>query len=187
VSDAHTPQLADQALDPAPVQASVQRFALHTEHVVSVLLGLASLAVLLGANNIRIPLTSNVVDPRFVPRVVGVLLGVCAIAHGFLVAKGDLGTPDEGEDVDLSQPPHWKALLIVSAAFIAHTQLIRPVGWPIAAIVLFGGASLGLGARRIHIVLLSSIAVAVTAFVVFRIGLGVFLPAGPFERWMPAT
>lgn len=157
----------------------------HTEHFVTVLLTLAGVLILVGSQNIRVPFTANVVDPRFVPRVVGALLLVCAVLHAVTVARGNLGTPDEGEDVDLSKPADWKAFGIMGAAFVAHSQLISRIGWPLAAVVLFGGSAIGLGAKRPVRVLLISIAVSVVAFVIFRILLGVYLPAGPIERWMP--
>ncbi len=159
--------------------------AFRTEHFVTVLLAVAGTLVLVGSQNIRVPLTANVVDPRFVPRVVGVLLLVCAVMHGITVARGNIGTPDEGEDVDMSKPADWKAFLVVGAAFVLHSQLISRIGWPLAAVVLFGGSALGLGAKRPLKVLAISVIVAVTAFVIFRILLGVYLPAGPVERWMP--
>lgn len=163
-----------------------QRFAAHPEHLVTGLLALAGVAVLIGTQNIRIPTTANVVDPRFVPRIIGILLLVCAALHGLAVLRGNVGSPDEGEDIDMSMPANWKAFGVVSASFIAHTQLISRTGWPIAAIVLFGGSALGLGAKKPVRVLAVSTAVALIAFVLFRILLGVYLPAGPFEEWMPA-
>ncbi len=161
-----------------------QSLAVRAEHFVTALLAVAGTLVLFGSQNIRVPLTANVVDPRFVPRVVGVLLLACAALHGVTVARGNLGSPDEGEDVDLSKPADWKAFSAVGAAFIVHSQLISRIGWPLAAVVLFGGSALGLGAKRPVRVLAISVAVATVAFVVFRILLGVYLPAGPFERWM---
>jgi putative tricarboxylic transport membrane protein len=159
--------------------------AFHTEHLVTAMLAAASVAVFVGTQNIRIPFTANVVDPRFAPRFVGVLLAVCALLHGVTVARGDLGQPDEGEDIDLSVGTDWRAVLAVGASFIAHSQLISLIGWPLAAVVLFGGSALGLGAKKPIRVLLVSVAVAGVAFVLFRILLGVYLPAGPFESWMP--
>lgn len=156
----------------------------HPEFAVTALLAVASIAVIVGAQNIRIPLTANVVDPRFFPRIVGALLGLCAIAHGAQVARGKVGEPDEGEDVDLDRPGDWRALLVVSAAFIAHALLVQRVGWPIAAVILFGGAAVGLGAKPLHRVALISIPLVTIAFLVFRVGLGVYLPAGPFERFL---
>jgi putative tricarboxylic transport membrane protein len=108
------------------------------------------------------------------------------VMHGVAVLRGNVGSPDEGEDIDMTQPANWKAFAAVSASFVLHSQLISRAGWPIAAVALFGGSALGLGAKRPVRVLGISVAVAVVAFVIFRILLGVYLPAGPFEDWMPA-
>lgn len=161
-----------------------RRWRWSSEFIISGLLAIAGGAFLVGANNIRVPPTANVVDPRFFPRVVAVLLLVCAFAHGFDVARGRLGEPEEGEDVDLSRPGDYVGLGAVSASFIAHALLVQRAGWPIAAVVLFGGASIGLGARPIWKALTISVALSVAAFVLFRIGLGVYLPGGPFESWV---
>ena len=105
--------------------------SINIEHAVSALIGAAGVAVLVGAGNIRIPLTSNVVDPRFFPRIVGGLRCVVAVLHAVTVARGNLGEPDEGEDVDLSLPTDYRSLFAVAASFIAHTLLVdRVVGYP---------------------------------------------------------
>ena len=164
---------------PQTASASGRRFQL--EYLVSVALGCAGVAVLAGASNIRIPKTTNVVDPRFFPRVVGGLLCLCALLHASDVMRGKLGLPDEGEDVDLDVPGDWRSLLVVGMAFIAHALLIKPVGWPLAAFTLFCGAALGHGARPLWKVCAVSIAISGVAFILFRVLLGVYLPAGPFE------
>ncbi len=152
--------------------------------ITAMLLG-GSVAVFVGAANIRVPPTANVVDPRFFPRVVAVLLGLAGIAHGVEVARGHLGQPDEGEDVDMTKPGDWRALGAVSASFVAHALLVQRIGWILAAIVLFAGSALGLGAKRPIRVLCVSVVLSLVAFVLFRVLLGVYLPAGPFERWVP--
>ena len=119
-----------------------------------------TMAVLVGAGNIRIPLTSNVVDPRFFPRIVGGLLCVVAVLHAVTVARGNLGEPDEGEDVDLSLPTDYRSLFAVAASFIAHALLVDRVGWIPAAVVLFAGSAFGLGARKLIRVLVVALVTA---------------------------
>jgi putative tricarboxylic transport membrane protein len=155
------------------------------EYAITALLGIASVAIFLGASNVRIPPTANVVDPRFFPRIVAGLLAISAIAHGVEVSKGRFGEPEEGEDVDLSKPGNWRALLAVSLSFIAHALLVQRVGWILAGIVLFFGSALGLGSKRIVRTLGISVVISVVAFIVFRVLLGVYLPGGPFETWIP--
>lgn len=158
--------------------------SINIEHVVSALIGVAGVAVLVGAGNIRIPLTSNVVDPRFFPRIVGGLLCVVAILHAVTVARGNLGEPDEGEDVDLSLPTDFRSLFAVAASFITHALLVDRVGWVPAAVVLFAGSAFGLGARKPIRVLVISVVLSIGVFVLFRRGLGVFLPDGSLFRWL---
>jgi putative tricarboxylic transport membrane protein len=167
------------------MRASTSRpLSFNTEHIASALIGVAGLAILVSASNIRIPLTTNVVDPRFFPRVVGALLCVMSVLHAVTVAKGNLGEPDEGEDVDLSLPPDFRALFVVGGSFVAHALLVDRIGWVPAAVLLFAGSAFGLGARKPLRVLMVSIVLSVSVFLLFRKGLGVFLPDGPLFRWM---
>jgi putative tricarboxylic transport membrane protein len=148
------------------------------EFVLSALLAGWGVALLVGANNIRVPATANVVDPRFLPRVVGVGLLTVAALHAYQVARGKLGEPDEGEDIDLSKPGDWKAFLTIVGSVIVHAKLIRPAGWPIAAALLFFGCAMGLGAKSVLRTVVISVVLAGVTYWLFAKALGVYLPRG---------
>jgi putative tricarboxylic transport membrane protein len=166
------------------MQESSRSLSLNIEHVVSALMAVTGVAIVIGASNIRIPLTSNIVDPRFFPRVIGGILCVLALLHAVTVLRGNHGEPDEGEDIDLSAPTDIRALMAVGGSFIAHALLLDRIGWIPAGTLLFAGAALGLGARKPVRVLTISFILSFGVFLLFRKGLGVFLPAGPLFEWL---
>ena len=59
---------------------------------------------------------------------------------------GDRGPEEGGEDIDPDAPTSWRAVGIISVAFLAQALLINVVGWPLAVTSMFGGG--GLVARR---------------------------------------
>ena len=154
---------------------------MRAEFALSALLLGWGLSIVLGSSNIRIPATVNVVDPRFVPRIVGWAMMGFGVLHAIEVARGRLGAPDEGEDVDLSRPGNLKAVAVVAASVIAHAKLLDVMGWPLAAAMLFFGCAMGLGAKRVIRTAGFALALSFVVYFVFAKGLGVYLPRGWLE------
>lgn len=75
----------------------------------------------------------------------------------------------------------WKAMLTVLGSLVAFTVLLKPVGWILAAALLFWGVSWALGSRRP--VLDISIALVMSSVIQLLFGtvLGIGLPAGFVE------
>jgi putative tricarboxylic transport membrane protein len=118
------------------------------------------------------------VGPRAVPTVVGVLLLVVAVLLAVDVLRGGRGEPEGGEDVDLSHRADWRAVLIIAGAFLANVVLIERVGWPISGAVLFFGCAYALGSRRYIRDALIAVALSVSTWYLFVVGLGINLPVG---------
>lgn len=138
-------------------------------------------ALLYGSGNIRVPRTANAVDPRFLPRVIGVGLVVLGIAHAVAVARGNFGDPDEGEDVDLTRPGDLRSFALIFGSVVLHAKLIRPLGWPIAAAILFFGAAIALGAASWLRSAVIACVLALATYLLFAKGLGVYLPRGVLD------
>jgi putative tricarboxylic transport membrane protein len=136
---------------------------------------------LVDATTITVPGSTNVIGPRAFPYAVGALLVVTGIAVLIGLARGRHGTAEEGEDIDTELGTDWPRVAMLAASLLALVVLIEPVGWPIAATVLFGGAAWSLGARPLWRPLVVGAVLAVVTQVLFTQVLGVFLPAGPFE------
>jgi putative tricarboxylic transport membrane protein len=144
------------------------------------LVGLGVFAVI-QATSITVPGSANVVGPRAFPYAIGLLLVGTGVAVLVGLARGHRGEAEGGEDVDTHLGTDWVRVALLAGSLVALIVLIEPLGWPIAATVLFGGAAWSLGARPLWRPLLVGAVVAVVTQIVFTQLLGVFLPAGPFE------
>lgn len=139
------------------------------------------LFVLVDARRIVDPASSNTVGPRAFPYAVGALLLVAAGALALSLARGERGTADGGEDVDTAAGTDWLTVGKLSAAFLALVLLVEPLGWPIAATVLFAGTAWALGARPVWRPVLVGAVLGLLTFLLFVRLLGLFMPAGPLE------
>ncbi|TQO18934.1 putative tricarboxylic transport membrane protein [Rhodoglobus vestalii] len=146
---------------------------------------LVGIYVIVAANFIRIPISSNTLGPRSFPYLVGFIMIAAAASVLVQVFRGNRGQADEGEDIDTSVPTDWTTVLKLVALFAAHAFLIGVIGWPLAAAVLFFGAAWSLGAKKLHWAALVALALAFAIFFLFGTLLGLSLPAGPLLDWMP--
>lgn len=145
--------------------------------------GLAALGVfmLIDTSSIRVPGSANTIGPRFFPYLVGGLLVVTAVALATQVLRGRAAPAEEAEDVDVRAGTDWRTVAVVVAAFGVHALLIEPVGWPIAATVMFAIVSLALGSAHPVRTVLIGLALSIVAWLLFVLGLGISLPGGPLE------
>ena len=173
-------QVPPGASPPSTAAARRRRLPVGELVVVAVLAGLGVFA-LVEAHTIAVPTSSNAVGPRAFPYAVGAVLVLSAV--GLLVAllRGERGEVEGGEDVDTSGGADWAAVGKLTAAFAALVVLVEPLGWPIAASLMFGGAAWALGARPWWRALLVAVVLNTAVHVVFTRVLGVYLPAGPLE------
>lgn len=144
--------------------------------------GLFALGVftLIETSSITVPGSTNVVGPRAFPYAVGVLLVGAAVALAVSLARGQHGHAEEGEDVDAEARIDWLTVAKLVASFAALVLLVEPLGWPIAATLLFAGTAWALGARVWRAVVIG-VVLNVLVHVLFVEVLGLFLPAGPLE------
>lgn len=134
---------------------------------------------LVDARTINVPLTAGAMGPRMMPYLVGGLLVVSGLGVLLNLLRGGHGQAEQGEDVDPRADTDWTTVALLVAIVVAHILLIRPVGWPAAATVLFGGTAVTLGARPVWRAVVLGLVVALVIQVAMAGGLGVSLPAGP--------
>jgi putative tricarboxylic transport membrane protein len=149
--------------------------------------GVAALAVwvLARAGSITTPVSAGAMGPRVLPYLVGVAMLLSAVAVIVSVLRGRLAQAEGGEDVDPHAHTDWRAVALLIVLLVLHIVLITPLGWPIAAAVLFTGAAWTLGARpRLRAALIGT-ALAFVLQVAFAGGLGVSLPPGPLLEGVP--
>lgn len=146
-------------------------------------LALVALGVfaLVEATTIAVPASAGAVGPRAFPYAVGALLVGTGVAVLVALARGHRGEAEAGEDVDTDLGTDWLRVALLAGSLLALVVLIEPLGWPLAATVLFGGAAWSLGARPLWRPLLVGALLGVVTQIVFTQLLGVYLPAGPFE------
>jgi putative tricarboxylic transport membrane protein len=118
------------------------------------------------------------VGPKAVPFLVGGLLLVTAVLLARDVLRGGRGEPEGGEDIDLSHGNDWRALLLLSAAFLANIALIERAGWPVSGAVLFFGCAYALGSRHLVRDPIIAVALSIGTWYLFDVGLGINLPVG---------
>lgn len=118
------------------------------------------------------------VGARTVPIAVGVLLVGLSVLLALDVARGGRGQAEGGEDVDLTRGSDWRTVTILVGAFTANALLIERAGWPISGAILFFGTTFALGSRHYVRDVLVSLALSVSSWYLFYLGLGIKLPAG---------
>ena len=133
------------------------------------------------ATQITVPGSTNGIGPRAFPYAIGALLVATGVVVLVGLARGHRGEAETGEDVDVEAGTDWLRVAMLVGCLLALVVLIEPLGWPIAATVLFGGAAWTLGARPLWRPLLIGALIAVVTQIVFTQALGAYLPAGPFE------
>jgi len=127
--------------------------------------------------------SSNVLGARVVPYAVTGLMLLASVAAFVAVLRGDVGAPDEGEDVDTEARTSWKTVGLLALAFASLMIVIPIAGWPAAVVVLFAGASLALGASSWWKALLLGLGLGVLTQLLFGNLLGLSLP--PFGTILP--
>ncbi|SEL59757.1 putative tricarboxylic transport membrane protein [Blastococcus sp. DSM 46786] len=135
---------------------------------------------LVETTSITVPGSANVLGPRAFPYAVGVLLVGASVALAVSLLRGQHGSAEEGEDVDAGARTDWGTVAKLVASFAALVLLIEPLGWPIAATLLFAGTAWALGARIVRAAVIGAV-LNVGIHVLFVQVLGLFLPAGPLE------
>lgn len=140
---------------------------------------------LVRAGSITVPISAGAMGPRVLPYLVGgaMLLAGAAVVVGVL--RGHGGAAEQGEDVDPDAHTDWPTVLTLILLVGLHIVLITPVGWPIAAAVLFTGAAWTFGAKpRLRAAVIGT-ALAFVLQLAFAGGLGVSLPPGPLLEGVP--
>ncbi|MGL4173272.1 MAG: tripartite tricarboxylate transporter TctB family protein [Actinomycetota bacterium] len=131
-------------------------------------------------HTIQIPLSNSGIGPRFLPYVVGSMLIVLGVLLMIELHRGRLGKPEDGEDVDLRRPTDVRTLGLLVAVLSGHIAVVERVGWLIAGIFLFACSAIVLGARRPVPLIVISLALPSTAYLLFTRVLDVSLPSGPW-------
>lgn len=135
--------------------------------------------VLVQAGTITVPGSTNTLGPRAFPYLVGGMAAIVGAILVIAVLRGKYGQEEGGEDVDAGAKTDWLTVVLLCVVFVVHVFTINLIGWPFAAMILFGGASFILGARPWWRALLTGLALGLVIQFVFGGLLGLSLPPGP--------
>jgi len=122
---------------------------------------------------------SDPLGPHAVPLVVGTLLVLLAVLLTVDVLRGGHGEAEAGDDIDLAHPADKRTVGLLAGVVLATAALIPILGWPLAGMGLFWGATYALGSRAVPRDPLIAAAVSLATWIVFDGLLGVDLPGGP--------
>lgn len=124
---------------------------------------------------------TNLTGPRFFPYVVGAILVIAGVGVAISAAQGKKGESEGGEDVDASKSTDWKTLGFIAGLLLLYLLLVRPIGYLLMTMALFGGIAWILGARRWRPLVATSIMVPLVAYLFFTRVLGIYIPNGILE------
>ena len=135
--------------------------------------GLVAIAAVIAVDvsGMRVPPVHAKVGPRFFPLLVSCGLAVAGAVTSWQSWRGTF----ESEE---SHPTDWAAVAIVSAGLILHMNLLKPLGFVPAAVVLFMCVTLAFGSRSFLRDGVVALVLAMTAYLAFTRLLGLQLPPG---------
>ena len=135
---------------------------------------LLSVAVIVQA--VRLDNGGNTVGPATAPWVIGVsllIVGVLTVVRG----RRDMGVWEVSEH---TTGQDWRRLGILVAALLAFAILIPFLGYVVSGTLLYGATASALGAPRRGQMFAVGFSVAAVVWLLFDVGIGISLPAGPW-------
>jgi putative tricarboxylic transport membrane protein len=135
-------------------------------------LGLVITAAVIGydAMNMRVPPIHAKVGPRVFPILVACGLALAGALTLLSARRGDF--PEAEGDTD------WTALGIIAAGLIVHWNILKPLGFIPAGIVLFLAVSTAFGSRAFLRDAIIAVALVTVTYFGFTRALGLQLPPG---------
>jgi putative tricarboxylic transport membrane protein len=137
-------------------------------------LGLVAIASVIGFETMQmlVPPSYARVGPQIFPYVIAIGM---ALTGAFIAWKSYHGGDEVIDDVE---PTDWKNVGIIVLGLIAHMNLLRPVGFVPAGLVLFMSVAFAFGSRRYARDAIVGFLLVLFAYIGFTYGLGLQLPPG---------
>lgn len=147
---------------------------------------IVGIIILVGTQDIRVT-RAVTVSPRIVPQIVGIgilLIGTWYVIDIFRVPH-IISAGEDSEDVDIDAPTSWRTLILIGVALTLFAFLVQPIGFALAAAVMFTISSYAMGGRNIAMNALIGLILGTVIYVIFDGWLGVRLPDGPLDSILP--
>lgn len=138
--------------------------------------GLIALAAVVFVNawTMQVPPTYARVGPHIFPIAISLGLALVGLYFVWNAAAPGRGREVVAEDAETD----WLAVAVIAAGLVAHLNILRPLGFIPAAVLLFMCVSFAFGSRRYGRDGLIAVILAAVAYAGFRYGLGLQLPPG---------
>ncbi len=139
-------------------------------------LGLIAIASVIGFETMQmqVPPSYARVGPQIFPYIIAIGM---AITGAHIAWKSYRGVDEIAEESDAG-PTDWKSVAIIAAGLIAHMNLLKPLGFVPAGVILFWSVAFAFGSRRYGRDILVGLLLVLFAYVGFTYGLGLQLPPG---------
>ena len=139
-------------------------------------LGLIALAAVVGIDawRMRVPPNYARVGPQVFPALIALGLALSGLSNAWQEWRGR----GPGGDDAASQPTDWASVAVIAVALIAHLNLLKPLGFVPAGILLFCAVAFAFGSRRYLRDAVTGLVLTLAAYVGFAYGLGLQLPPG---------
>lgn len=181
MSERESPVAPEDIAD-SPAQGSRDNRAMAGELIVATVVLALGILMLIETRDIRVIRSYANVGPRVLPTIVGYGLIVVSLWFGVeAVRSGGVRPSTEAEDVDVTLPTDWTAVIMIAAGLVAYLYLLERAGYMIASAVLFYLAAFGMGSRHVVRDVLSAVGLAAVTWFIFTQGLSLRLPAGWLE------
>ena len=137
-------------------------------------LGLIAIASVIGFDTMQmqVPPSYARVGPQIFPYIIAIGL---ALTGAYIAWTSYRGEDELNYEVE---PTDWKSVGIIVAGLIAHMNLLKPLGFVPAGLILFMSVAFAFGSRRYGRDALVGFLLVLFAYVGFTYGLGLQLPQG---------
>ena len=137
-------------------------------------LGLVAIASVIGFDTMQmqVPPSYARVGPQIFPYIIAIGLAITGAHIAWKSYRGGDGVIDEVEPTD------WKSVGIIVAGLIAHMNLLKPLGFVPAGLILFMSVAFAFGSRRYGRDAIVGFLLVLFAYLGFTYGLGLQLPPG---------
>ncbi len=138
-------------------------------------LGLLVTAAVIGwdAMHMRVPPVHAKVGPGVFPILVSCGLAITGVITLLSARNGNFRAPEGDAD--------WRAVAIMFAGLVLHLNLLKPIGFIPASIILFMAVTIGFGSKSYLRDFLIAAIVVSFAYFSFTVFLGLQLPPGIFK------
>jgi len=139
-------------------------------------LGLVAIASVIGFETMQmqVPPSYARVGPQIFPYIIAIGMAITGAHIAWKSYRGE----DEVAAMEDAGPTDWKSVAIIAAGLIAHMNLLKPLGFVPAGLLLFWSVAFAFGSRRYGRDVLVGLLLVLFAYVGFTYGLGLQLPPG---------